>query len=156
MAIPEAMKRERRGSPEHAWRDFSQDVQGFYHAVAWGDEAFLKRFWRFTSRRTSSCFTRRRRTKTYKSRRFDTMCTHLFQRIRERVRLGSLASFSTQNYFDDRGVFFSVVFSLPMLVLLALQIGCTMYRVSHMLVRSKKFNSLDDDGATTRPKRKEN
>lgn len=52
-------------------------------------------------------------------------------------------SFATQNYFDAHGVFMMLFIAGPLFITGFLQVACTIYRTSHLLVDVKRAELID-------------
>lgn len=53
-------------------------------------------------------------------------------------------SFSTQNYFDQRGVFLSVIVGLPLLIIISTQVLLALYSSAFLLIKVKRKQLLID------------
>ena len=112
-------------------------VMGFYHAVDWS-ERWLQGLLLFHATLFIVTFLTRR-VLHVQGGIFVGACALVY--FAERINAACHArwqSFATQDYFDPRGVFAGVVFSAPLLVVVAFQMLYNLYSASNLLVAVKR------------------
>ena len=113
---------------------FYEDVMGFLHAIQWADDRWIKAwFVVFGMLFVATLYTRKR--PNLQILLFLINCSLVYASETLNV-LGSIywRNFSTQNYFDDSGVFIGVVYATPLIILIIIQIVLTLYDSAHLLV----------------------
>lgn len=114
-------------------------VMGFYYAVSWSKERWLQALLALHVVLLLLVLF---------ARRFRDLQILLFLAVSGAIvnaeALNKLAEerwreFSTQNYFDKHGVFMSVVFSGPLLIILMLQLILTLIDASKLVVKVKRL-----------------
>ena len=110
---------------------FYDQIMGFYYAVSWSKEPWL---WVIFGSQTVLLllvvFARRLfwlQTLIFFS---CSMAIYFAENLNELAEL-NWKKFSTQNYFDKHGVFVSVVFSTPLLIILCIQLIFTLCQASN-------------------------
>ena len=106
-----------------SYASFMDDVQGFYHAVAWKEERWMQALFVLEALLLVLVFVSRR---VHYLAQFALLFV-LASMIACAETLNTLArtrwtSFATQNYFDVHGVFAGVVYATPLLVILLIHI----------------------------------
>ena len=112
-------------------------VMGFYHAVDWS-ERWLQGLLLFHATLFLAAFLTRR-VLPVQGGIFVGACALVY--FAERINAACHArwqSFATQDYFDPRGVFAGVVFSAPLLAVVAFQMLYNLYAASNLLVAVKR------------------
>ena len=127
-------------------------IMGFYYAVSWSKEPWLQAILATEALLLLLVLF---------GRRFYMLQVMIFLSITSAVflseRLNRLGNerwkeFSTQNYFDEHGVFIGVVYAAPLLLILTLQLVLTLVDASRLVVKVKRFELGIDRKANEKKK----
>jgi hypothetical protein len=122
-----------------SYNDMYTFFMGFYHAVAWKQEIWLLIWLSCLPILLLSVFLFRKRF-IIQGILFALMCALVISAEKMNSILAiNWSQFSTQNYFDKRGVFASVVFAGPLLVILFIQVIVLLREAALLVVQVKRM-----------------
>jgi hypothetical protein len=116
-----------------------EQFHAFRHAITWS-EPFILSLVAFQILMILACLFVSRKNRSMASRLIVMVFIGITVRMGERLnRLGARhwQSFSTQNYFDQRGIFVSVMLCAPLLMDCLLMLFCYLREASQLLVQVK-------------------
>lgn len=120
------------------YHTFQDNLQAFIHAIAWKEEKWI---WLLIGFHIvlwiSTIFLRNRIYFQVTVFLFNCLLVFLSETLNELANI-TWKSFSTQNYFDKRGVFAGVMFAAPLILLLLFQVINLVYLSSNMLILQKR------------------
>ena len=124
------------GKPKLA-SGFWHTAQGFYHAVDWREPFFTYLLGFHVTVALLAVATRRSFGAQVSLMLFIAIAVLSAERVNAVLRQ-HFRSFTKQNYFDKHGVFMSVVFSVPLLIVLGFQLFSALFGASTLLVKVKR------------------
>ena len=124
------------GKPKLA-SGFWHTAQGFYHAVDWREPFFTYLLGFHVTVALLAVATRRSFGAQVSLMLFIAIAVLSAERVNSVLRQ-HFRSFTKQNYFDKHGVFMSVVFSVPLLIVLGFQLFSALFGASTLLVKVKR------------------
>mmetsp|Transcript_3912 Transcript_3912/g.8471 ORF Transcript_3912/g.8471 Transcript_3912/m.8471 type:complete len:169 (-) Transcript_3912:191-697(-) len=137
--LKESMMNSLRNNPNITSPSFYTDVVGFYHAVNWAGESWLQALGVFQLSVWLLAVLTRKSSNAQMMLLFIVLGLVYSAEWLNRLGARHWEDFATQNYFDPRGVFISVVYSTPLLTAAFGILINALRSTAHLLVEVKKL-----------------
>ena len=124
---------------KHSTAYMYDQIMGFYHAVSWSKELWLQILLAVhVILLLLVLFARKYAFLQGVIFLSSTAAVFMSERLNQ-IAKARWREFSTQNYFDEHGVFVGVVFAAPLMIILTIQLVLTLVDASRLVVKVKRL-----------------